>query len=215
MNTKNQNYINQLKERGGKIHSRVNTKYHPTVKLLKERTDEIISKYLDYTGLTLEDFGGPLPMDAFKKGMIPLPTSSCRSKLVQEDSYFHAFILLTCARVFPDLKHEMPLKFFLEWADSLGYLRGIMSAANFHSESGSFGGNQRAQVYQARFSALLVKCDELFPDWRKSKRPSADKMAEEMIGMFEISHRGMADEIRNARKMYRAAQNAQNAEHAE
>src|SRR5574343_467588 len=108
MNTKYPAYVRQLKERGGKTHPKANTKHHPTVKLLKEKTDKIISKYLDYTGLTLEDFGGPLPYDSVKKGMIPLPSSSCRSKLVQEDSYYHAFILLACSQAFPDLKHEMP-----------------------------------------------------------------------------------------------------------
>lgn len=186
-----------------------NTKGDPTVKWLKERTDKILFEYLKFTGLTLEDFGAPLPYDSVQKGKIPLPASSCRSKLVQEDSFYHAVILSACARAFPDLKHEMPLRFFLDWADSLGYLRGIMSAANLHSESGSFGGNRRAQLYQAKFSALLDKCNELFPGWRESKRPSADEMAEVMVGMFDISHRGMANEIRNARKMHLAAHIAQ------
>lgn len=180
------------------------TRRDPTVKWLEERTDKVLSEYLKCTGLKLEDFGGPLPYGSIKKGKIPLPVTSCRSKLLQDDSFYHAVVLSACARAFPDLKHEMPLKFFLDWADSLGYLRGIMSAANFHSESGSFGGNRRAQLYQEKYSALLDKCDELFPGWRESKRPSADEMAEVMVGMFDISHRGMANEIRNARKMHLA-----------
>lgn len=181
------------------------TKRDPNVKWLKERTDKILSEYSKYTGLRLEDLSGPLHYDSVQTGKAPLPATSCRSKLVQEDSFYHAVILSACARGFPDFKHEMPLKLLLDWADSLGYLRGIMSAANFHSESGSNGGNRRAQLYQAKYSALLNKCNELFPGWRESKRPSADEMAEVMVGMFDISHRGMANEIRNARKMHLAA----------
>lgn len=212
---KAQRVLQQLQEKIEKgISDQIALKAKPVLSQLQEETEKVIADYLEYTGVDQKDLDCAFPSSDTER-LVYAPLTSFRTKLVQVGSFFYAAMLSFFIKKHQFVGNDMPIEDMVEWAKCYGYLRGTLNAAVQSGESSSSGGKQRAQIYQSRFSALLNKCDEMFPGWLNNKKPSADKMAEEMIGMFDISHRVMADEIRNARKMHRAAHSAQDAEHGE
>lgn len=212
---KAQEVLQDLQEKIEKVISdQIALKSQTVLLQLQQETEKVIAEYLKYTGVDQKDLDGAFPSSDTEQ-LVYAPVTSLRTNLVQVGSFFYAAMLSFFIQKHRFVGNDMPVEDMVEWAKCYGYLRSTLNAAVQSGESSSSGGKQRAQIYQSRFSALRNKCDELFPGWLKNKRPSADEMAEEMIGMFDISHRRMADEIREARKMHRAVHSAQDTEHDE
>lgn len=192
------------------------TKVNHSLSELQVKTEKLLDEYCQYSGVTKQDLDDAFLGTAKEDGIvIYAPSSAFKSKLISAEAFYCSAMLLVFVRSYLFERESMKIDSVLEWSSSYGFLKGILASATSLAKSASSGGKGRAQGYERERPLIFSKCDVLFPGWLNEKKPSADKMAEEMIGMFSVSHREMAKLIRNERKKHRTAHNVQDTELSE
>lgn len=174
------------------------TKVNRSLSELQVKTERLLDDYCQYAGVTIEDLGDAFQVSAEGEDTIVLvPVSAFKSKLISAETFRCAAMLLVFVRSYLFERECMKIDSILEWSVHYGILKGLMLSATSVAKAASPGGKVRAEGYEMEKVKVIAKCNDMFPDWISSKKPAADKMAEELIGMISLSHRMISSVISN------------------